>query len=124
MTLLHVQQQIPDTGIRLLAGRDNLVRWQDKAIRAGITKLGRKSVVSADNVIGPVDAASCCLVDGRADGAVVEGSAVHSLDGGDGALGESLQLGVLGGSGGAGITIRCTCQYLGCLVSEKGTYVS
>ncbi len=105
--LLHIQQQIPNTGIGLLAGRNNLVCRQDKAICTCVTELGREGVIGLRNVIGPVDATPGCLVDGGTYRAVLEGSAVHSPDGGGSALGKSLELGVLGGLGGAGIPIRC-----------------
>lgn len=80
---------------------------QDESVSAGISELQSEGVISTRNIERVVDGGAGGLVDGGADGAVVEGGAVDGLDGGDGALGESLVLGILGGDGGAGVAVGC-----------------
>lgn len=45
------------------------------------------------------------MVDGAADGAGTEDGAVDGFDGGDGAGGEGLERGVVGGDDGAGVAV-------------------
>lgn len=93
--LLHVGKQVAEASEGLLTTGADLLRGQDEAVTAGVAELRGESVVALDDVGDVVDTAAGGLVDGAADGAVVEAQAVNVADGVDSALGKGLVLVVL-----------------------------
>ena len=94
-TLFHVLEEVLDTSERLLTAGNNLVRRENESVATRITKLNSVAVVSLDDIVGPVDARPRGLVDGAADGSVIEAGSVDGADGIDGTLGKGNKLIVL-----------------------------
>lgn len=105
---MHVLKEVAETSVGLGGSWQNLTGGQDEAVVTGVAKLGRESVVSANNIINVIDAAAGRLVDGGANGAIGIVSAIDRLDGSDSALGKGLELSVLGRPSCAGVTVCYT----------------
>jgi hypothetical protein len=110
--LLHVEKQISNTSIRLLAAGNDLIGGENEAVGSLVAKLGGEDVVGLDDLVDVVDAGAGSLVDGLADVSGGEGGAKDGADGGGSATRKRQQLSVLGRDVGAGVAVSWVCQSL------------
>lgn len=103
--LLHILEEILDSGKRLLATGDYLFRRQHESILARVPQLSSKRVVALDDVGHEVDTAPASLVNRLANRARVEPDLMHGEDGVDGSPGQRLDLGVIGCLGVARVPV-------------------
>lgn len=107
--LLELREEILDARPNLLSRRHNVTSRDRKAARARVParpQLKSPRKLSLGNILGPVVAASCGLVDGGAGRAVVEAEAVDALDGTGNTGGKVHLLVHVVGSGGTAVSIR------------------
>jgi hypothetical protein len=95
--LFEPSNQSLDTRPRLFSTGHDLASRQHEAAVSSIPKLSSEDVLAADDVLDVVDAGAGGLVDGAADGAVVEGGAVDFLEGVNEGGGEGLEFVVVVG---------------------------
>ena len=85
---LHILDQVRQSRPHLLSRRQDLRSRQDETIVSRIPQLDRHGVIRLGNFKSIVYTIAGDLIDGVADRTAGEGSAVHSFEGCNGAVGE------------------------------------
>jgi hypothetical protein len=102
---LHILQQVAQARPHLLCAGHDLSRRQDESIATSVSELDRHAERCLGDFKSVVHTIATNLVDGVADWASGEDSAVDSFDSSDGAVGQGLVLGGVGDGAGTCVAV-------------------